>query len=315
MLEKSIIDDGSLTQEEQFVQHVIDSGGRLVDGGDDGASPVAQGTQGMHQPQSCRRIQSGRWLVQHEQGRIDQQFVSNGTPLPLTSRDPSPQVSTNDGVPTPVESQVENDGLHALYFSSFGHLLRQPEHGREVERLVDGQVLEEDVVLGDKGGPFFELFVERSIVVGDLSVHLEGASTAQDCQQGRLPTPGRSHARQQFSWPGPTRYVVQHLHLLRALLHRAFIPRGSFRRQRNPAVDVFEAQHDPLLRRDASQVRCTALGPFPIHRTEFPAWHVPVLLPSRFHVFHRSRDVPLDRHRREKRRRAPVLDRSTTRRF
>ena len=78
-------------EQQKLVQHGVETGGRLVDGRDDGSAARCQLPEGLHQVHGCSGVQAGCGLVQHQHCWVDQQLMAHRHTFSLTSRDASPE--------------------------------------------------------------------------------------------------------------------------------------------------------------------------------------------------------------------------------
>lgn len=137
----------ALMEEQERVERVKDLGGRLVDGGDDGAAGASDVVQRAHHRQGGVRIKAGRWLVQEDHGRVGDQLASNGDTLALTARDAARRRVADECISAPFKAQHVDDAVHQLLVLGAADRGRQAESGGECDGLAGGLGLKHKVVL------------------------------------------------------------------------------------------------------------------------------------------------------------------------
>mmetsp|Transcript_10838 Transcript_10838/g.44376 ORF Transcript_10838/g.44376 Transcript_10838/m.44376 type:complete len:304 (-) Transcript_10838:154-1065(-) len=204
----------SLRQHHQLVEEVEDSTARLVDRADDGAALLAQVVQCLQDTVGVVGIEAGRRLVEEDDTWVRDEAAADREPLLLSSRDASPELGADPGVPDLGEAQHLNELLHPLL-----SLLGADRGGKlevcvELQCFSHGEQALKAVVLRHVARESIESLVRLAAVHADVSSNvarvlplskhikqrtLAGASCTDDCE--KLPRPHRArHVLEDCLW-------------------------------------------------------------------------------------------------------------------
>ena len=183
---------------EQVVELLVDLEAGLVDGGEDGLAGLGQILQQIDDRLGVVGGQAGGGLVEKQHRRVGDELQGDVDALALAAAEGLLFRRADDGVDLVGNAQVVEHFFGAGVDLGVGQVGAQA--GGEVERLADGQLGMDDVVLGHVA---HHVAVEVVVVVEALAaeehraLHRAGVAVER-LEQGGLAGAGRTHQRHQF---------------------------------------------------------------------------------------------------------------------
>ena len=196
----AVVGHAALDEVDDAVHQPVGLERGLVDGEQDGLALVGETAEQPHDVDGVFGGEAAGGLVEEEQRRLGDELLGEVDPLALTAGDPLSDGIADLHVAGLLDLQLGENALNFgvdLFVAGVG---RQAEPGGVVERLVDGELREDDVVLRD----ISDVSAEGVVVLVEVGSVEEALSFAGDRvaveghHQGCLASAGGAHQADEF---------------------------------------------------------------------------------------------------------------------
>lgn len=178
--------------------------------GDDCPPATRHPAQRGDDPLRCGGVEAGGGLIEQQQARVHQHFLTYTDPLPLPARHPAQQWPPDHAIPAPREAELGRHHLRLLCLLPQREGAGQLQQGGVGERLEHGEVRVERVILRHEASAALRGTGEGPPIVGYAARDLPGQPPAQGGQEGCLAAPGWAKHRHKLPGPGCAADAVEY---------------------------------------------------------------------------------------------------------